>query len=93
MAGRPVERDRAGEFTAAGPVKELVARIEVAKPQLRDDLAVADPGAPIRYEPPKEYLATRSDLSQGGVLLHVYEELAQHHSHLEIIRDLISGRH
>jgi len=90
VAGRAVERDRAAEFTASGPVPELVARIEVAKRQLRDDLAAADSGAPLRAEPPKAYLATKPKLSQGGALLHVYEELAQHHGQLEVIRDLVS---
>jgi hypothetical protein len=80
---------RAAEFTASGPVPELVARIEVAKRQLRDDLAAADPDAPLRAEPPQAYLATKPNLSQGGALVHVYEELAQHHGQLEIIRDLV----
>lgn len=89
VAGRPVERDRDAEFTASGPVLELVARIEVAKGQLRADVATADPGAPLRAEPPKAYLATRPDLTQGGALLHVFEELAQHLGHLEMTRDLV----
>jgi hypothetical protein len=31
--------------------------------------------------------------SARGVLLHVLEELAQHHGHLEITRDLVTARH
>lgn len=89
VAGRPVERDRPAEFTAAGGVKELVERVEAAKRRLRDDLAQAEPAAPLRVEPPAEYLATKPDLTQGAALLHVYEELAQHHGQLEITRDVL----
>jgi hypothetical protein len=89
VAGRPVERDRPAEFTASGPVLELVDRVEAAKRQLRRDLAVANPAAPLRVEPPAEYLATKPDLTQGSALLHVFEELAQHHGQLELTRDMI----
>jgi Protein of unknown function (DUF664). len=90
VAGRPVERDRPAEFSASGLVQNLVDRVEVAKRRLRDDLADAEPDAPLRFEPPEDYLATKADLTQGGALLHVYEELAQHHGQLEITRDVIS---
>jgi len=93
VAGRHVERDRPAEFRASGPVKDLAARIEAAKGQLRHDLAAADFAAPLRHEPPEHYLVTAPGLTQGGALLHVYEELAQHHGQLEITGDLISQRH
>ena len=93
MAGRPVERDRPAEFTASGPVKDLVERVAAAKEQLRADLAAAEPAAPLRVEPPAEYLVTQPGLSQGAALLHVLEELAQHHGQLEISRDVIRRRH
>jgi hypothetical protein len=84
-----VERDRPAEFTASGPVQDLVERVEAAKRRLRDDLAVAEPSAPLRRGPPAEYLVTRPDLTRGAALLHVFEELAQHHGQLEITRDVI----
>ena len=89
VAGRPVERDRPAEFTAAGAVKELVERVEAVKRGLRADLAQSESAASLRVEPPAEYLATKPDLTQGAALLHVYEELAQHHGQLEITRDII----
>ena len=92
VAGRPVERDRPAEFTASGPVKDLVVRVAAAKEQLRADLAVAEPAAPLRIEPPADYLATKPDLTQGAALLHVFEELAQHHGQLELTRDVIRQR-
>ena len=92
VAGRPVHRDRPAEFTASGTVERLIARIDAAKRQLRDDLAAAEPPAPLRHEPPEEHLVTTPGLTQGGALIHVYEELAQHHGQLEITRDLILDR-
>lgn len=89
VAGRPVERDRPAEFAASGPVKDLVERVEAAKRQLREDLGRAEPAAPLRVEPPADYLVTQPDLTQGAALLHVFEELAQHHGQLEITRDVI----
>lgn len=93
VAGRPVDRDRPVEFTASGSVKELVDRAEAAKRQLRQDLAGAEAAAPLRVEPPAEYLATKPDLTRGAALLHVYEELAQHHGQFEITRDVIRQSH
>jgi hypothetical protein len=89
VAGRPVERDRPAEFSASGPLRDLVDRVDEAKGQLRLDLAVAKPAAPLRFEPPADYLATKPDLTQGAALLHVFEELAQHHGQLEITRDVL----
>lgn len=89
VAGRVVARDRDAEFTASGPVSDLLQRVEVAKQQLRADVGAADPGAPMHDTPAPAYLATRPDLSQGAALLHVYEELAQHHGQLELTRDLL----
>ena len=48
MAGRPVERDRDSEFTATGPVAELVTRARRVRAQLADDVAAAEPSAPLR---------------------------------------------
>ncbi len=89
VAGRSVERDRDGEFAASGPVHELLVRVDAAKRQLRADLAMADPSAPMRATPPSAYLSTHPDLSQGGALFHVYADLAQHHGQLELTRDLL----
>jgi hypothetical protein len=91
VAGRTVVRDRDAEFTAAGAVNDLLRRLEAAKRQLRSDVALADPRGALRESPPPAYLATRPDITQGAALQHVYEELARHHGHLEITRDLLEG--
>ena len=87
VAGREVHRDRAAEFTASGPVADLVDKTRAARAQLAADIADADSDAPPRTTPtgrPQSWQHT-----QGGVLLHLYEELAQHHGHMEITRDVL----
>ncbi|HEV7534196.1 MAG TPA: DUF664 domain-containing protein [Acidimicrobiia bacterium] len=89
VAGREVHRDRPAEFTATGPVDHLIARVDLAKGQLRHDLSAAETLAPLRHEPPGDHLVTTPGLTQGGALLHVYEELSQHLGQLEITRDVL----
>lgn len=89
VAGRAVERDRDAEFTASGPVSALIERVAGAKEQLRADLAVAEPAAPLRAPASAKYADTPAGRSQGGALQHVYEELAQHHGQLELTRDVL----
>ena len=89
VAGRHVERDREAEFAATGAVADLVARIGTAKAQLREDLALADPRAPLHGEVHPDYRGTLVSRAQGGALQHVYEELAQHHGQLELTRDVL----
>lgn len=91
VAGRTIERDRQAEFTASGPVDELVHRIDTAKRQLRLDVAGLDPAAPPHGEPDPRDAEHPMEQSQGGVLMHVYEELAQHRGQLEITRDLLQS--
>jgi len=87
VAGRPIQRDRAAEFQATGTVAELGRRVDAAKAKLRADVATAEPAAPPRVPPPgppEPGLTT-----QGGVLMHIYEELAQHLGQLELTRDVL----
>jgi uncharacterized damage-inducible protein DinB len=89
IAGRPVERDRTSEFSASGPVAALLTRVDDASERFRADLAVADPTAPLTQQPPSDFEGPDRSLTVGGVLQHVYEELAQHHGQMEQIRDLV----
>lgn len=89
VAGRAVHRDRDAEFKASGPVNGLLDRVALAKRQLRADVAAADPDAPPRHDPTSRSTFAGQVLTQGGALLHAYEELAQHHGQLEITRDLL----
>jgi hypothetical protein len=88
VAGRAVQRDRAAEFRATGPVAGLIEAAQAAKRTFRLDAASADPGAPPRGNPG----GNRDDLetlTQGGALLHVLEELTQHLGQLELTRDVL----
>jgi Protein of unknown function (DUF664) len=89
VAGRLVQRDRAAEFRASGPVAALIAAVRDGKASFRADAAKADPGAPPRGTHPTtgpDELETRS---QGSALLHVLEEVTQHLGHMELTRDVL----
>jgi hypothetical protein len=89
VAGRKVERDRVAEFTASGPVDELVGRVRQAQSRLREDLETAEPSAPLRAALRSKDKEAPSARSQGGALIHIYRELAQHRGQMEISRDVI----
>jgi hypothetical protein len=89
VAGRSIDRDRATEFAASGPVDELVKRARRSQARLVDDLADVDPFAPpplpVRTHPTRRVHAR----TQGGALIHLYEELAQHRGQMEAGRDVM----
>lgn len=89
VAGRSIDRDRTAEFSASGPVDDLLARVDAATLQFRLDLLDADAAAPLAQEPPSDFKGPDRTLTVGGALQHVYEELAQHHGQMEQIRDLV----
>ena len=82
--GLVVPRDRAAEFTATGPVADLAAATDRLRVAFAEWVEASDPRArPVRPDPRDEYA------TQGAVLLHVYEELAQHRGQMEITRDVV----
>lgn len=91
VAGRVVERDRAGEFVATGAVADLVSRVSEARRRLERDLAEVEPLAGPRcpLEAGSEDAGLPIARTQGGALVHVYEELAQHRGQMELTRDLL----
>ncbi|TMR97090.1 DinB family protein [Nonomuraea basaltis] len=93
VAGREVVRDRDGEFTSAGTLRPLLAKAAIVRAQLAEDVRAAVPGERLRTTPPPGFLGPDRELTQGAALLHVYEELAQHHGQMEILRDaLLAGQ-
>jgi Protein of unknown function (DUF664) len=88
VSGRPDHRDRPAEFTASGPVGELIARAERARDRFNADVAAAEPTAAPRHGSDLGTPASTT-VTQGHVLMHVYEELAQHLGQLEITRDIV----
>jgi hypothetical protein len=87
--GVVVPRDRDAEFLATGTVDELVVALESARQRLHEDARAAEPGAVPAMPPDHGHDLTAT---QGEVLLHVYEELAQHLGQLEVTRDVLLSR-
>jgi hypothetical protein len=91
IAGRTVQRNRAGEFIATGSVAELLARVQVAREQLREDISEIQPALPPRGTLSPEDAAEPLGRTQGGVLMHIYEELSQHLGQMEVSRDVLNA--
>jgi uncharacterized damage-inducible protein DinB len=83
--GEVIPRDRDAEFTAAGRVADLAAETDRLREAFARWVARADstalPANPAQGEDPS--------MTQGEILLHVYEELAQHRGQMEITRDVL----
>jgi len=89
ILGLDVERDRDAEFVASGTVAQLTARVDQVRAQFIKDLEHMDLDAPLLGNPSSDYADTPIGQSTRGALMHVFEELAQHHGHLELTRDLV----
>jgi hypothetical protein len=91
VLGERVDRHRDAEFVASGDLASLHRRVDAVRAQVVADLARTDvDAAPIGALSGKD-LGTPLAASAHGVLQHVLEELAQHHGHLEITRDLVTS--
>ena len=89
VAGRTIERDRDAEFVASGPIAPLIERARTVRAQFGRDVAGADPGAAPRGDIRDDFDIEPVFATQGGVLVHVYEELAQHRGQMEGVRDVL----
>ena len=89
VAGRDVARDRDAEFDATGPVSDLLVRVDEVLAQLAVDIAGSDSEAPLVRPPDAWAVGPDRELTQGGVLMHVYEEVTQHHGQMEVLRDAL----
>jgi hypothetical protein len=92
VAGREVERDRPAEFRATGQVEDLVARARAARVTLAADVGTLDAQAAPRGQVRGDDARTPLGRTQGGVLMHIYEELSQHLGQLEVTRDVLMPR-
>jgi hypothetical protein len=88
--GIVVERDRDAEFAATGSVPEALALLEAARVRLHEDVAASDFRARPALPPAEDHEAATA--TQGDILLHVYEEVAQHLGHLDVTRDVLLAR-
>ncbi|WP_312872737.1 DinB family protein [Kibdelosporangium persicum] len=91
VAGRPSTRDRNAEFGATGSIETLREHIANVRRNLRDDLAAEVPLYPAN-PPSADYEGPDRPLTSTGVLLHVLEELAQHHGQVQLTRDVLLGK-
>ncbi|MEO8888609.1 MAG: aminotransferase class I/II-fold pyridoxal phosphate-dependent enzyme [Jatrophihabitantaceae bacterium] len=89
VAGREVVRDRPGEFEATGSTAELPVRVDASLAQLRADLSTSAAQAPLRYAPDSWALGPDRPMTQATALFHLYEEVAQHHGQMQILRDAL----
>lgn len=87
--GRDAHRDRDSEFTASGAVEDLLDKMEKVLAQLEADIAAIEPDAEPAQPPAGWARGPHRRLTQAGVLMHVYEEVAQHHGQMEILRDAL----
>ncbi|CAN5540329.1 hypothetical protein BH11ACT6_BH11ACT6_07320 [soil metagenome] len=91
IGGRTSTRDRMSEFNAQGAGAQLIHIVDELRADLREDLSGFDATAPLANTPPVEYEGPSRDLTPSGVLLHVLEELAQHHGQVQMSRDILLG--
>jgi hypothetical protein len=89
LADRAVDRDRASEFTAQGTITDLKGGLDPLFGRLLDDLRGIDGQSAPRNTPPASFEGPGRPLSCAGVQLHVLEEFAQHHGHVQITRDVL----
>lgn len=89
LAGRPVDRDRAAEFVATGSVERIGSIVSAALDRLTEYLTTSPLSGALDRVPDGDYEGPDEQLSRLGVLLHVLEELAQHHGQVQLSRDLI----
>ena len=95
IAGRHTDRDRPAEFQATGGAAALRAAVNDLKRQIRLDLRNVtldvDGEQGLAAKPNTDYtpLPDRTHWTQGAVLMHTYEELAQHHGQMQLTRDIL----
>ncbi|MFZ0668059.1 MAG: DUF664 domain-containing protein [Acidimicrobiales bacterium] len=89
IKGREIERDRPAEFVATGRVDALAEKVRVARQKLESDVTDIRMDEPPRGAVDPQDVGRPLSRSQGGVLFHIYEELAQHRGQMEICRDVL----
>jgi uncharacterized damage-inducible protein DinB len=88
LGGRQVNRDREAEFRARGTVADMRQHIQTLKQHLRQDITHVQGDQPLTVTLSGRYERMQNK-RQGAILLHCYKELAQHHGHMDLTRDLL----
>jgi len=89
LAGRQFQRDRDAEFRAHGTVAEIRQAVREVQQHLSDDLTRVSGDQPCVF--PAVVREPHRTWTQGRFILQCYKELAQHHGHMELTRDVILG--
>jgi hypothetical protein len=92
IAGRTIQRDRASEFVATGSVEDILGKVERSREQIREDIKALEPGSPPRGALSQKDLDKPTGRTQGGVLMHIYEEISQHLGQMEVSRDVLKTK-
>lgn len=90
IAGRPVQRDRDAEFRAQGTVGEIQQAVRALQQELQEDIKRVRGDQPAANPEAVRQPHMRT-WTQGQFLLQCYKELAQHHGHMELTRDVMLG--
>jgi hypothetical protein len=90
LAGRQVRRDRDAEFRAQGTVAEIRQAVRDIQQHLPDDLKGVRGDQPCAF--PAAVREPHRTWTQGRFVLQCYKELAQHHGHMELTRDVMLGQ-
>ncbi len=88
--GRDSVRDREAEFAARATVTELRERIDAAVERCAALLEEFEAGPTATDHPFREFMPG-DDRTDGGLYLHVIEELFQHLGHVEVTADAVAG--
>ena len=92
ISGRAVQRDREAEFGDRGAGgRRCSTGARAARRLLEHDLADIDAAAPARALADPNYATLTIGRTQGGVAVHILEELFQHLGHMELTRDLLGA--
>ena len=90
IAGRQIPRDRDAEFSARGTVADLRQAVQQIQQEIQADITHVQGDQPSAF--PAAVRPQQKEWTQGHFLMQCYKELAQHHGHMELTRDIMVGR-
>ena len=91
IGGGPATRDRDAEFSAQGTVADLSQAVQALQSDLQAYIELVQFDQPAA-NPDRVRQPHMRTWTQGQFLLQCYKELAQHHGHMELTRDVMLGR-
>jgi hypothetical protein len=89
IAGRQIKRDRDAEFSARSTVADLRQAVRQVQQEIQEDIKHVQGDQPSAF--PEAVRPPHKEWTQGHFLIQCYKELAQHHGHMELTRDVILG--